>query len=162
MTGWGVTSDGVKFWQARNSWGTFWGELGFFKIQRGENLVGGVRVCTVGGVDRGTPSPATFFFVAHKRKGRSPLTPQSYRYVRDGSRGARTRDAGERMCCVPLPFVLFQVGPPPKDACNDADEGFPAPSHATSATPQHQAIQENLPLNENDGENTNHVFSRLE
>ncbi|CAN0580812.1 unnamed protein product, partial [Ectocarpus sp. 12 AP-2014] len=37
VTGWGVTSDGVKFWQARNSWGTFWGEQGFFKIQRGVN-----------------------------------------------------------------------------------------------------------------------------
>ncbi|CAM9939112.1 unnamed protein product [Ectocarpus fasciculatus] len=38
VTGWGVTSDGVKFWQARNSWGTFWGDQGFFKIQRGVNL----------------------------------------------------------------------------------------------------------------------------
>ncbi|CAM9445034.1 unnamed protein product [Ectocarpus sp. 8 AP-2014] len=38
VTGWGVTNDGVKFWQARNSWGTFWGEQGFFKIQRGVNL----------------------------------------------------------------------------------------------------------------------------
>jgi Papain family cysteine protease len=26
VTGWGVTDDGVKFWQARNSWGTYWGE----------------------------------------------------------------------------------------------------------------------------------------
>eukprot|EP00752_Nemacystus_decipiens_P002584 g2419.t1 len=38
ITGWGVTSDGLKFWQARNSWGTFWGDQGFFKIQRGVNL----------------------------------------------------------------------------------------------------------------------------
>jgi C1A family cysteine protease len=26
VTGWGVTDDGTKFWQARNSWGTYWGE----------------------------------------------------------------------------------------------------------------------------------------
>uniref|UniRef100_A0A7S3E9J9 Peptidase C1A papain C-terminal domain-containing protein n=1 Tax=Rhodosorus marinus TaxID=101924 RepID=A0A7S3E9J9_9RHOD len=39
ITGWGVTDGGVKFWQARNSWGTYWGDLGFFKILRGENLM---------------------------------------------------------------------------------------------------------------------------
>ncbi|CAN0236365.1 unnamed protein product, partial [Laminaria digitata] len=38
ITGWGVTRDGLKFWQARNSWGSFWGEQGFFKIERGINL----------------------------------------------------------------------------------------------------------------------------
>jgi hypothetical protein len=38
ITGWGVTEDGVKFWQARNSWGTYWGESGFFKIERGIDL----------------------------------------------------------------------------------------------------------------------------
>lgn len=34
ITGWGVTRDGTKFWQARNSWGTYWGERGFFKVSR--------------------------------------------------------------------------------------------------------------------------------
>lgn len=69
MTGWGVTSDGVKFWQARNSWGTFWGEQGFFKIQRGVNLVGGVRVCTVGGMDgRAVARVILILIVTHKRK----------------------------------------------------------------------------------------------
>ncbi|KAF0718097.1 Aste57867_1903 [Aphanomyces stellatus] len=29
--------DGVKYWHARNSWGTYWGENGFFKIVRGIN-----------------------------------------------------------------------------------------------------------------------------
>eukprot|EP00184_Porphyridium_aerugineum_P007157 CAMPEP_0184698506 /NCGR_PEP_ID=MMETSP0313-20130426/5118_1 /TAXON_ID=2792 /ORGANISM="Porphyridium aerugineum, Strain SAG 1380-2" /LENGTH=435 /DNA_ID=CAMNT_0027157469 /DNA_START=113 /DNA_END=1420 /DNA_ORIENTATION=- len=39
ITGWGETADGVRFWQARNSWGSYWGNNGFFKIKRGENLL---------------------------------------------------------------------------------------------------------------------------
>eukprot|EP00188_Purpureofilum_apyrenoidigerum_P001313 Plantae.Rhodophyta-Purpureofilum_apyrenoidigerum.ctg17074.p1 GENE.Plantae.Rhodophyta-Purpureofilum_apyrenoidigerum.ctg17074~~Plantae.Rhodophyta-Purpureofilum_apyrenoidigerum.ctg17074.p1 ORF type:complete len:408 (+),score=61.92 Plantae.Rhodophyta-Purpureofilum_apyrenoidigerum.ctg17074:97-1320(+) len=39
LTGWGETSEGVKFWQARNSWGSYWGDLGFFKLERGVNLL---------------------------------------------------------------------------------------------------------------------------
>jgi len=38
LLGWGVEK-GVKYWQAANSWGNDWGELGFFKIQRGTNEV---------------------------------------------------------------------------------------------------------------------------
>jgi cathepsin X len=35
LVGWGVASDGTKYWIGRNSWGTYWGENGFFKLQRG-------------------------------------------------------------------------------------------------------------------------------
>merc|ERR1711998_700531 len=37
LVGWGVAEDGTKYWVGRNSWGTFWGENGFFKIVRGKN-----------------------------------------------------------------------------------------------------------------------------
>lgn len=44
IVGFGV-EDGVKFWNVRNSWGTSWGESGFFRVVRGSNNIGIESAC---------------------------------------------------------------------------------------------------------------------
>ena len=45
IVGFGV-DNGVPFWYGRNSWGTFWGERGFFRIYRGNNTLKIEESCT--------------------------------------------------------------------------------------------------------------------
>lgn len=41
LVGWGYEEDqDLQYWIVRNSWGVYWGELGFFRLELGKNLLG--------------------------------------------------------------------------------------------------------------------------
>ena len=59
IAGYGETPDGRKYWIGRNSWGTYWGERGWFRIARGTNNLGVEDAC-----DWAVPDLATSYAAA--------------------------------------------------------------------------------------------------
>jgi cathepsin X len=39
IIGWGKDTSGEQYWLMRNSWGEYWGEMGYAKVQKGKNAL---------------------------------------------------------------------------------------------------------------------------
>lgn len=61
VVGWGRNAtSGEEYWVGRNSWGTYWGEFGFFRVPIGDKTVNlGIQLDCTAGTPSFTPSPAS-------------------------------------------------------------------------------------------------------